>query len=48
MRAEWRAMNLANSLQRVALSDPRRPAVFHGPRLLRDYAAFAKPCCASG
>jgi long-chain acyl-CoA synthetase len=34
-------MNLARSLQRVALSDPRRPALFHGPALLRDYAAFA-------
>jgi long-chain acyl-CoA synthetase len=34
-------MNLANSLRRVALADPRRPAVFHGPTLLCDYAVFA-------
>ena len=34
-------MNLANSLQRVALHDPHRPAVFEGSRLLHDYAAVA-------
>ncbi len=34
-------MNLANSLQRIALHDPRRPAIFEGSRLLRDYAALA-------
>ena len=34
-------MNLANTLQRVALADPRRPALFEGSRLLRDYGALA-------
>jgi len=34
-------MNLAQSLWRVALADPRRPALFEGDRLLRDYGALA-------
>jgi long-chain acyl-CoA synthetase len=34
-------MNLAHSLQRVALSCPDRPALFEGSRLLRDYAGLA-------
>jgi long-chain acyl-CoA synthetase len=34
-------MNLAQTLLRVALADPRRPAVFEGSRLVRDYAAWA-------
>ena len=34
-------MNLANTLQRVALADPRRPALFEGSRLLRDYGGLA-------
>ncbi len=35
------AMNLAHSLQRIALADPGRPALFHGHQLLRDYGALA-------
>ena len=35
-------MNLAQSLRRVALADPRRPAVYEGDRLLRDYGALAE------
>ncbi|MDF2466699.1 MAG: AMP-dependent synthetase [Ramlibacter sp.] len=34
-------MNLAQSLLRVARADPRRPALFEGRRLLRDYGALA-------
>jgi long-chain acyl-CoA synthetase len=34
-------MNLAHSLLRVALSYPRRPALFEGSRLLHDYAGLA-------
>ncbi len=34
-------MNLAHCLQRIALADPRRPALFEGARLLRDYGALA-------
>jgi long-chain acyl-CoA synthetase len=35
-------MNLAHTLQRIALADPRRPALFEGTRLLRDYAGLAE------
>ena len=34
-------MNLAHSLQRIALADPRRPAVYDGDRLLHDYGGLA-------
>ena len=34
-------MNLARTLARVALADPRRPALYEGRRLLRDYGALA-------
>ncbi len=34
-------MNLAHTLARVALADPRRPALYEGSRLLRDYGALA-------
>lgn len=34
-------MNLAHTLRRVALADPRRPALFEGARPLRDYGSFA-------
>ena len=34
-------MNLAHSLQRVALADPQRPALFEGSRQLRDYGGLA-------
>jgi len=34
-------MNLAQSLLRVAQADPRRPALFEGTRLLRDYGGLA-------
>jgi long-chain acyl-CoA synthetase len=34
-------MNLAQSLLRVARASPRRPALFEGHRLLRDYGALA-------
>ncbi len=34
-------MNLAHSLQRIALADPRRPALFEGARLLHDYGTLA-------
>jgi long-chain acyl-CoA synthetase len=34
-------MNIANTLQRIALADPRRPALFEGSRLVRDYGALA-------
>ncbi|HEY0885778.1 MAG TPA: AMP-binding protein, partial [Ramlibacter sp.] len=34
-------MNLARTLARVALADPRRPALYEGSRLLRDYGALA-------
>jgi long-chain acyl-CoA synthetase len=35
-------MNLAHTLHRIALADPRRPALFEGTRLLRDYGALAE------
>ena len=35
-------MNLAHSLQRVALADPQRPALFEGNRQLRDYGGLAE------
>ncbi len=35
-------MNLAQSLQRVALADPRRPALFEGSRQVRDYSQLAE------
>ncbi len=35
-------MNLAHSLQRIALADPRRPALYEGSRLVRDYGALAE------
>jgi hypothetical protein len=41
------AMNLAQTLQRVALLDPRRPAVFEGSQMRLDYGDLARPCCAS-
>jgi long-chain acyl-CoA synthetase len=34
-------MNLANTLLRIARVDPRRPALFEGDRLLRNYGEFA-------
>jgi long-chain acyl-CoA synthetase len=34
-------LNLAHSLQRVALLDPRRPALFEASRLLLDYGGLA-------
>ena len=34
-------MNLAHSLQRIALADPLRPAVFEGALLLRNYGQLA-------
>jgi long-chain acyl-CoA synthetase len=34
-------MNLAHSLRRVALMDPRRPALFEGDRQVRDYGDLA-------
>lgn len=34
-------MNLAQSLQRIALCDPRRPALFEGERQVRDYGELA-------
>jgi long-chain acyl-CoA synthetase len=34
-------MNLAQSLLRVARADPRRPALFEGSRLVRDYGGLA-------
>ena len=34
-------MNLANSLQRIALADPRRPALYEGDRLVHDYGRLA-------
>jgi long-chain acyl-CoA synthetase len=34
-------MNLAQTLLRVALADPRRPALYDGDRLLRDYGQLA-------
>ena len=34
-------MNLARTLARVALADPRRPALYEGSRLLRDYGGLA-------
>ena len=35
-------MNLANTLQRIALADPERPAVFFGEQLLHDYGQLAR------
>ncbi len=35
-------MNLAQSLHRIALADPRRPALFEGNRLVHDYGALAQ------
>ncbi len=35
-------MNLAQSLLRVALADPRRPALFEGNRMARDYGCLAE------
>ena len=35
-------MNLAQSLQRIALADPRRPALYEGDRLVHDYAELAQ------
>lgn len=35
-------MNLAQSLQRMALADPRRPALYEGNRLVRDYGVLAQ------
>ncbi len=35
-------MNLARTLQRIALADPRRPALYEGTRLLHDYGALAE------
>ena len=34
-------MNLAHSLERIALADPHRPALFRGRQLLRDYGELA-------
>ena len=34
-------MNLANSLQRIAMADPRRPALYEGSRLVHDYRGLA-------
>ncbi len=34
-------MNLACALQRIALKDPARPALFHGEALLHDYGDWA-------
>jgi long-chain acyl-CoA synthetase len=34
-------MNLAHTLRRIALADPRRAALYEGDRLLHDYAALA-------
>jgi long-chain acyl-CoA synthetase len=34
-------MNLANSLKRIALMDPRRPALFEGARQVRNYGELA-------
>jgi long-chain acyl-CoA synthetase len=34
-------MNLAHSLQRIALADPRRPAVYEGNHLVHDYRGLA-------
>ena len=34
-------MNLACALQRIALKDPTRPALFHGDQLLWDYGTLA-------
>jgi len=34
-------MNLAHTLLRLALADPRRPALYEGDRLLRDYGQLA-------
>jgi long-chain acyl-CoA synthetase len=34
-------MNLAHSLQRIALADPRRPALYEGNRLVHDYRGLA-------
>jgi long-chain acyl-CoA synthetase len=34
-------MNLANTLRRIALADPRRPALYEGERLCHDYGALA-------
>lgn len=34
-------MNLAHTLRRIALADPRRPAIHEGERLLRDYGQWA-------
>ncbi|MFN7043134.1 MAG: AMP-binding protein [Acidovorax temperans] len=42
-------MNLACALQRIALKDPARPALFHGEALLWDYGTLAEraACLAS-
>lgn len=37
-------MNLAHTLERIARADPRRPAVYEGAALLRDYASLADRC----
>jgi long-chain acyl-CoA synthetase len=34
-------MNLANTLRRIALADPARPALYEGDRLRHDYGALA-------
>lgn len=34
-------MNLANTLRRIALADPRRPALYEGGELRHDYGALA-------
>ncbi|MCD6077025.1 MAG: AMP-dependent synthetase [Ramlibacter sp.] len=38
---ENHAMNLANTLRRIALADPRRPALYEGERLCHDYGSLA-------
>ncbi len=37
-------MNLANTLRRIALADPQRPALFEGPRLRHTYGELAARC----
>ena len=37
-------MNLANTLRRIALADPRRPALFEGTRLRHTYGELAGRC----
>jgi long-chain acyl-CoA synthetase len=37
-------MNLAHSLQRVALADPSRPAIYEGQQLRRTYGQWAERC----